>query len=309
MSTRSLSTLSADTHNLEQVDPSRNVDKVYHVHVRMIGDGFAPGSAWDVLAQWGRRGKALQSQNKAEPGNFTSAQQAALDLVTAKTKGGYHYIATGGIAVVDSYLRCVSRQTMDHSAWSSVTPAAAVDVARRPAAMLTPVPTGAVAFTATADSLGRTEVSFEHAACAGAFLVRDGVGGLEMVTDRLPPSSAVSGLIYPPSTTTAHRQALVVDVRQWAGAGMDQVPYGARMQTMRRIWSGNADVGVAQNWPEQVACTREQIQIHVSGGGRTRMDANHMAVDVRLLSDLGFTAQRIWLQDRAHACYAQGSQA
>lgn len=60
-------------------------DKVYHVTLTLT-DGV-----YTLSAQWGRRGKTLQSQVK---GNYTSDWQATRafhDLVASKTRKGYRF--------------------------------------------------------------------------------------------------------------------------------------------------------------------------------------------------------------------------
>jgi predicted DNA-binding WGR domain protein len=62
-------------------------DKVYIVSV------YESNGVYLVVAQWGRRGKTLQSQTK---GRFTSdwqAHQAYLNLVSQKQEKGYNAVS------------------------------------------------------------------------------------------------------------------------------------------------------------------------------------------------------------------------
>lgn len=59
-------------------------DKVYHVTlVRTVGENFL------LRAEWGRRGKTLQSQSKGIFGSHWEALQAFHALVASKTAKGY----------------------------------------------------------------------------------------------------------------------------------------------------------------------------------------------------------------------------
>ena len=58
-------------------------DKVYRVQLEKDGDN------WTVRAEWGRRGKALQSGVKASPVPYPEAKRIYDKLIAEKTRKGY----------------------------------------------------------------------------------------------------------------------------------------------------------------------------------------------------------------------------
>src|SRR5580658_3065497 len=58
-------------------------DKVYHLQLENVQD------QWTVVAQWGRRGSALQSDVKASGVNYEEAKRVYDRLLREKTGKGY----------------------------------------------------------------------------------------------------------------------------------------------------------------------------------------------------------------------------